>query len=332
MSGKIIAHIVGLPNNYKKNFIEDFKQFNNNKNISIVDLDDITMQIIAEKNIILLYSKLDELAEKKTKKSLETKTVNRSIKEIENKINEYWKSKIDNYLLKEINKNNSIICIGQSTYFKNHKIGIKIITSNKLFIKLNLFENARTIIADNLDTHREDIIKGTFDLNYLNINHLVRKREDLQNIYENMGYQLKSYNDICKIIQISLYNINQVEGLFFVDTKLHTKAQLKKKKNINAYTSDWLAIISILKDGITKGYKNKKPFIEEIVPNTIEKLKDPIYIYYTTDTDCFMPEITKSAQIYKYISTRAINNFTNLKLDNPLDKLRKMKIKIMELN
>jgi hypothetical protein len=330
MSGRIIAHIAGLPNNYKQKFIDDFKLFENNQNITIIDLDEITMQIVAEQNIITLYNKLDEIMEKKSKNKSQTKTLNKSIKEIESKINDYWKSKIDNHLIKEINKNKNVICLGLSTYFKNHKIGIKIVTANKIFIKLNLFENARNIISDNLDMCRNEIIQGSFDLNYLDLNFLVKKREDLQNTYENMGYQLKSYNDICKIVQISMHDIVQVEGLFFVDSRQFTKTEMKKKKNINAYTSDWLAITSILKN-INKGYKNKKPFIEELKENAFEKLHEAIYIYYTTDIDCFMPEITKSSQIYKYVSTRPITNFTGLKLDNPYDKLKKMKIKMIEI-
>jgi hypothetical protein len=328
MSGKIIAHIVGFPNCYKQSFLEDFKQFQNNNNITIVDLDEITMNIISEQNVITLYNKLDEIYEKKIKNKGQTKTLNKTIKEIELKINEFWKSKIDNYLIKEINKNKNIICIGLSTYFKNHKIGIKIVTSNKLFIKLNLFENARNIIADNLDNSRNEIIQGNFDLNYLDVNFLIRKREDLQNTYEKMSYQLKSYNDICKIIQLSLHNIIQTEGLYFVDTRQLNKTEIKKKKSIVAYTTDWLALVSVTKD-INKGYKNKKPFVEELKKNAFDKLNEPIYIYYTTDIESFMPEITKSATIYKYVSTRPITTFTCMKIDDPFDKLVKMKIKMI---
>jgi hypothetical protein len=331
MSGKIIAHIVGLPNSIKDKFMQDFKSFSNpeNKSISIIDLDIVTMQIIKDKNIILLYNKLDEINESKNKQT-NKRNATKLIKEIEQKINEFWKTKIDNYIIKEINKNKNIICLGLSTYFKNHKIGIKIITPNKLFIKTNIFENARTVIADNLDANRNEIIQGTFDLNYLDINFLVRKREDLQNTYEKMGYQLKSYNDICKIVQLGIQNVVP-DGLFFIDHKQYTKSELKKKTGIVGYTSDWLAICSILKDGIEKGYKNKKPYIMETKKNAFNILmKEPIYIYYTSDVDSFMPEITRSAQIYKYISTRQIVNFTCLKLDNPYDKLDKMKIKMIK--
>ena len=329
MSGRIIAHIVGFSNNIKNQFIKDFKKFPLNKNISIVDLDEITMQIVSEKNIILLYNKLDEIEEEKKKNQKNKKTLNRSSKEIEQKINDFWKTKIDNHLMKEISKGRQIICIGLSTYFKNHKIGIKIVTPNKLFIKFNLFENARSIIAENLDNHRNDIIQGTFDLNYLDVNFLVRRREDLQFNYEKMGYQLKSYNDICKIVQLSIQNIVP-EGLFFIDYKEYKKTELKKKTSITAFTNDWMAIVSVLKDKISKGFKNKKPYIVENEKDALKKLiNDTLYIYYTSDVNSFMPEITNSSQIYKYISTRPITTFTCLKLENPYEKLIKMKINIV---
>jgi len=332
MTGRIIAHIVGFPNSTKEQFIKDFKKFPHNKNISIIDLDDITMQIVSEKNIIILYNKLDEIEDEKKKNRKNAKSLNRTTKEIEQKINEFWKTKIDNHLMKEINKGKEIICIGMSTYFKNHKIGIKIVTPNKIFIKFNLFENARQIIAENLDKHRNDIIQGTFDLNYLDVNFLVRRREDLQFNYEKMGYQLKSYNDICKIVQLSIQNVVP-DGLFFVDYKNYTKTELKKKNSIVAYTTDWMAIISVLKETVSKGFKNKKPYIVENQKNAIQKLiNDTFYIYYTSDVQSFMPEITNSAQIYKYISTRPITNFTCLKLDNPYEKLMKMKINIVNFN
>jgi hypothetical protein len=328
MTGRIIAHIVGFPTTTKEQFLKDFKKFPHNKNISVVDLDDVTMQIIAEKNIILLYNKLDELEEEKRTNRKNIVSLNRTIKDIEKKINDFWKIKIDSHLMKEISKGREIVCLGLSTYFKNHKIGIKIVTPNKIFIKFNLFENAKQIIAENLDKHRNEIIQGNFDLNYLDINFLVRKREELQFNYEKMGYQLKSYNDICKIVQLSIQNVVP-DGLFFVDYKNYSKTELKKKTSITAFTNDWLAIVSVLKDSISKGFKNQKPYIVENEKNAINRLQnDTIYIYYTSDVQSFMPEITNSSQIYKYVSTRPITKFTSLKIDNPYEKLMKMKINI----
>lgn len=326
--GKIIAHIVGMSNTIKETFIANFKTFPFYETCTIVDLDEITMQIITEKNMIVLYTKLDDLQNKKKNNKQLRGTMNNTIKDIEKKINEYWKSKIDNYLLNELNKHKNIICIGLATYFKNHKIGIKIITPIKLFIKLNLFENARLIITENLDNNRNEIINGEFDLNYLDINFLVKKREDLQYTYEKMNYQLKKYNDICKIIQLGMQNVVP-DGLFFIHTSNLTKQEMNKKKNIVGYTSDWLAIISILKNDIIKGYKNDVPYIQENKPNVFEKLKEPLYLFYTSDITSFMPDITKSNSIYKYISTKNISKFTSILLDNPYNKLKQLNIKLI---
>jgi hypothetical protein len=312
----IIGHIVGLTNEYKEQFITDISQFD----ISIVDLDQITLQIISDKNMVTLYNKLDEI-----NISAKGRFATKAKKEIEMKINEYWKTKIDNHLIKEVNKGKQIICIGLSTYFKNHKIGIKIVTPIKLFIKLNLYENAKKVIKNNLDNNRNEIITGTFDLNYLNLDFLVRKREDLQNTYEKMGYQLKSYNDIYKIVQLGLHNIVP-DALYFVDYKNMTKTELAKKKNITGYTAEWLAIISTLKNSISKGFQNKKPYIKEIEANAYEKLKEPVYLYYTTDTASFMPELTNSAQIYKYISTKPIKKYTHVLIKHPMNRLKELGI------
>ena len=45
-----------------------------------------------------------------------------------------------------------------------------------------------------------------------------------------------------------------------------------------------------------------------------------------------MPELTKSTNIYKYISTRPIINFSCIKLENPLEKLKEIKIKIIKFD
>jgi hypothetical protein len=42
-----------------------------------------------------------------------------------------------------------------------------------------------------------------------------------------------------------------------------------------------------------------------------------------------MPEITNSNQIYKYTMTKPINKFTCVEMKNPLEKLIKLKIKMI---
>jgi hypothetical protein len=325
---QILSHIVGLTPIYKTQFINDLKTFD--KNINIIDLDKFTEEILIDKHIMLLNKKLDEY------KSSKYKCANQDIKLIDNKISQQWKLLIENKLIKEINKKNKNIILGLSTFFKNHKIKINILSPNKLFIKLNLITNAHNIITDNLDNYRNDIINGTFDLNYLNNDFLIKKRIELQDIYQNMGYQLKSYNYIFKIIQLIINNTYIPDGLFFVDYKQYNKTELKKKKNIIGYTSEWLALASIVKNGLIKGYiKNTPlviPYIKEVIKNSLNHLNEPLFIYYTQNVNCFMPEISNhSSQIYKYISTHPIENFTCQNIHNPLEKLKDLNIKIIKL-
>ena len=44
-------------------------------------------------------------------------------------------------------------------------------------------------MENNLDNHRKEIIDGLFPLDYLNIDFLIKKREDLLNIYTKLGYE-----------------------------------------------------------------------------------------------------------------------------------------------
>lgn len=326
-SGKIIAHIVGLPNSMKEKFMEAFNTHFANKNITLIDLDNITMNVIKDDTIIKLYEKLDKL--------LNSKNVAKETKALEIKINDYWKAKIDNYLLKELSKGKNVICIGLSTYFKNHKVGIKLVTPLKLFYKIDPKENARNIIKENLKKYEKDILNGSFNLEYLDLNFLIKKREHLQNIYYKMGYQAKKYSDILNIVRIGAHQYLP-DHLFFISQTKLTKAEINKRK-ITAYTIDWLAIASIFKKDVERGYKftgtgnskKKIPFIKELKKGVLEKHNDPIYIYATTDVESFMPELTKTGDIYKYIATKPIKNLNHLYIENPLEQLKKINVKVI---
>ena len=105
-------------------------------------------------------------------------------------------------LEKEINKikKKQIILIGLNTHFKHSRIYVKIDCKLKFFIRLDLAENAKSVIETNLDNHRNEIIEGTFPLEYLEIDFLIKKRENLLNIYKKNCYELKSITSIIKII------------------------------------------------------------------------------------------------------------------------------------
>ena len=335
---KILAHIAGLTTKYKLKLISDIEILSQQITppILVLDLDNLTKACINSKYITSLDAKIDELQNQKLKfKRNQCKTITKEIKELEISVMEYWKTKLENILF-DMNKEHNVILIGKSTFYNNHNFSIKIPTSNKLFIKLNLKDYSREMIINNLDMHREAIINGKFDLNYINLDFISRDRENIQDTYKDMGYIFKSYSDIFKLIQLFIFQINNpfnISGLFFVSTKELSKIDIKKQKNIIAYTSLWLAIISSIKTGIVKGYCNNEPYIKESKNNSLEKLNKSLYVYYTIDMNCFMPELSNaSQQIYKYISTCPIVNVTSKCLENPLSMLKKMNVNIINYN
>lgn len=320
MTGKIIAHIVGLPNNLKKKFLNDLHSLqSNNKlhldNFIIVDLDDLTNIILQDSHILQLYNKLDE-------------PLLKSSKDIEKKINTLWKSKFQSLLDKHLSKNTNVILLGLSTFYKNNKINVKILTPIKLFVDIDIPSNAKSIIKDNLINYKHDIINGSFDLRYLDLHFLIKKREDLLSIYHKMNYQLTPYNTIYKLIQFGLQNV-MPNGIYFIYHELLSKSSISKLNPIIGYNSDWLAIISILNNDIIKGYDNNKPFIIEKKPHVFDRLKEPLYLYYTSDVSSFMPVMTKSTNIYKFVSTKKINKFTSLLINNPISKLKQLHINLI---
>ena len=156
----ILCHIVGLNDDIKNNIIKILN--NKTLNLSIIDLDNITQKIINDKNMNLMYNKYEKVFEKSKMKG-SNKSLNKKYKDIEKKMNQYWKNKFEIILKLECNKikNKEIILLGLNIHFKNHRIKVKIDCKLKFFVRLNLINNAKKVIEQNLDDHRDEIIAGT---------------------------------------------------------------------------------------------------------------------------------------------------------------------------
>ena len=98
---KIFCHIVGLNDELKKKIITilNSKDFN----LEIIDLDVITQKIINDKYMNLMYNKYEGIFEKSKQKGSDKSLVNK-YKDIEKKMNQYWKSKFEILLKRECNK------------------------------------------------------------------------------------------------------------------------------------------------------------------------------------------------------------------------------------
>lgn len=266
---KVLCHIVGVNSSIKGkliNFLTSKKI-----NINVIDLDLITDKINQSKEMNELFKQIENIEDKSKK-----------IKDIEKSMVTEWKTKFQKDLDSEIKKHkDKIILIGMSSYFKNHRINVKIDCKLKFFVRVNLTIHAQNIIENNLNNYKNEIINGTFPLNLLDLESLIQKREILINIYKKFGYQLKSLNSIIEIIA-SNYNFNMetIQDLYVAtDKKFVKKIEIDEANGIG-YTIPWLAIVSSLNSkNISKGFKQNKAFIKFNQYENKNILDNDCYLY-----------------------------------------------------
>ena len=266
---KVLCHIVGVNSSIKGkliNFLTSKKI-----NINVIDLDLITDKINQSKEMNELFKQIENIDEKSKK-----------IKDIEKSMVTEWKTKFQQDLDSEIKKHkDKIILIGMSSYFKNHRINVKIDCKLKFFVRVNLTIHAQNIIENNLNNYKNEIINGTFPLNLLDLESLIQKREILINIYKKFGYQLKSLNSIIEIIASNYnFNMESIQDLYVATDKKFVKKIDIEEANGIGYTIPWLAIVSSLNSkNISKGFKQNKAFIKFNQYENKNILDNDCYLY-----------------------------------------------------
>ena len=340
----IIGHIAGIPDHLKLDLKSLIIKSNLNKVIELIDIDTITSQIIDDKNMELLFNKYEfhiQRHQNKTLSQMENKISLTKSKQIEKKMFMYWKAKMEYYINKISTKNNKqILLIGYVSFFKNHKINLNLNISPKFFLKVDHTDHAKSIIRYNLENSSTDIINGDFDLNYLNIDFLVKKRMQLHNIYSKIYYIPMGLSQIINtlelITQTSIPNV-----LYYASfIKYNKTIKINQSSQICAYIKEWLALSSVLStinnsnktnDDTTstiieKGTNNEKTYIK-ISKAQAKLLSDKAYIYEIIQTDIFVPYPTKK-NIYKYVTARPIKINRVLDIPNVLEQLKQLKVKI----
>jgi len=306
----IFCHIVGLNNKIKDKIIELLKS--KNFHFEIIDLDDITQNIINDKNMNLMYDKYEDYFQKSKLKG--TNKINTTkYKEIEKKMSEYWKNKFKLILEKEVKKikNKKIILIGLNTHFKNSRIFVKIDCKLKFFIRLDLVDNAKHVIENNLDIHRNEIIEGTFPLEYLEIDFLIKKRENLLGIYKKNGYELKSITSIMKIINNNNdFDINNINELYYASRDKKVKKINVSNERIIAYNVPWLAALSCMDcKNLKKGFKKNNGFIKQEKRGGFNELKKECYLYKVEKNNFYHHENGKGIKFVSNQQTKILENY-----------------------
>jgi hypothetical protein len=303
---EVFSHIVGLNDELKDFFVENVSSLEFN----IIDLDKITESILNEKGMNEIYDELD----KNPKKS----------KDIEKKMCNYWRENFYLKLGKLVDNNKSkVILLGLSNFFKNNRINIKIDTNLKFFVKVNLIKNAKNIVENNLDNHRKEIIDGLFPLDYLNIDFLIKKREDLLNIYTKLGYEEKMINNIIKIIKNNYDNYID-KDLYFGSVDKYNK--LIKNKTINAFTAPWLAVLSSINNKHLKGgFKKGVGFVRESKKGEIENLNRECYLYKVDKKNFYK---SQDGMGMKFISNKNVKIEESYYIENILNYFKDNDVRI----
>lgn len=323
----IIGHVAGLIQNYKETFIDSFR----NSKYDIVDLDDITDSIMNDDLMIELVEKYDENIEQ-TKDPDIGKSQCRSLlskcRELNNKINDYWKKRMEYHLNKLANDNDkNIILIGYINFYRNIRTILNLDIANKIFINIDIDNYCKDTIETNLDMYRDDIINGTFNLEMINPIFLRKRRELVESIYDKKNYIIKDLEQTIKQFDDNLRESNTPDVLYYVsEHKYKSKIPLKE---LTAYVDEWIAIVSLLGGKkVTKGYIDDdytRPFIEEKEPGVLENFKRKIYIYVITNTNQFTPIYTRN-YIYKYKINKSVRIYKGIEVNDAYTKLEKLGI------
>lgn len=338
----IIGHIAGLTET-SKNELYSFLKKSQINNVEIIDVDIITGKIVEDTNMGTLFSKYEYHLERSKNQNMsqsESKSSSIKAKQLEKKMNQYWKVKMEYYLNKlTTNHKKKILLIGFLSFFKNHKICINIDIVPKFFIKVNFIDNAKLVIKYNLDNSRDDIINGNFDLNYLDVDFLVKKRMLLQSIYTKINYIVMSLPLIINTLELQS-QMDIPETLYYASFIKYNKKIPIMSTILYAYTQEWLSLSSILltlnnmnkindisSNNIEKGIKNNRQYIK-LTKLQADRMKDAGYIYEIKDTYNFLPFPTKN-NVYKYFTVRPIKINRVLEIDNVIDQLKQLNIDII---
>ena len=328
----ILAHIVGINDHNKQHFTQIFNSSKILKNILLIDVDIISTKINDDDNMKNLLNKFEFYKNQSINKELnidENKLSLNKSKEIEKKIFQYWKVKMEYYINKLSKNDNKVILIGYLSFYNNPKININLDIIPKFYVKVNYLEHAKKIIKYNIENYKDDIINSKFDLDLLDSNNLIKKRIQLQTIYNKIFYITMPLRQIINSIELFYQNIKPLT-LYYASFRKYDKKIPIFNNHIIAYTDEWLALSSILyndnNDLIKKGVSNNQQYIN-LTKDQFKNMSNNGYIYEINDVDNFIPYPNTSC-IYKFLTVKPIKFEKNIAINNIVLQLQKLNINI----
>jgi len=310
---KELIHIVGLNNEYKDDFIS--KIHIASPNYDIIDVDDLTQKITNDKKMAKLYDDYEKNKGDKNK-----------AKQIGTDINTEWAKELQTRLNKTLSSNDkNTIIIGLTTSIINtgaQKIHISLPTNFKFIVDIDLVENAKHIIRNNLKDYKHEIINGKFPLEYINLDFLIKRREQLNQIYIKNLYIQKKGDDIIKFLKEHVPNIDKNLGkmkkLYYASNQEYVKTI--SSKNLILYDNEVSAILSLFKFAEIN-YDPTNRTIKELTKNAFRELEKDCFIYEIIDLE----DVFFNGDNYKNNKRLKINKNTHI--DNVYEVFQKFGLK-----
>lgn len=176
----IICHIVGITSSVKNDFINKTKSMNYN----IIDLDEISNNILNNSSMQQMYKQYQHFKDNKNDK----------YKDVDRKMSLYWETNMIETIHNNIDKTKKNIVIGYSHNYRNINKRINLPQTTpytKFIIKICKYD-IRNIIAYNLDKHRNDIINGSYPLENIDYDFIYNNRQKIDSIYEKKWLSFKN--------------------------------------------------------------------------------------------------------------------------------------------
>jgi DNA-binding transcriptional regulator YbjK len=279
---KEIIHIVGLNNEYKDDFISQLNKKENSMRYTFIDIDDITQKITNETKMSKLYDEYEKIKNSDDKNKL---------KNVSTTINTEWARELQSKLNKLINSSeNDIVIIGLTTSVINNgqpKIHIDLPTNYKFIVDIDLTENAKQIVRNNLKEYKNQIVNGTFPLEFLDLKFLIKRREQLNQIYLKNLYILRKVDDIIKFLKEHIPNAEKVKSKKLYYASFNEITKYITEKNVCLFDDEIKAILELFKlsNFIYEkgGGGGNDKVIKETNKNSLKDLEKDCHLYEIVD-------------------------------------------------
>ena len=294
----ISCHLIGLNPYNKKELVDTIPKtiFN------VIDLDTINMEILKTPEIDKMYKQYTKLKEDKNDK----------FKEVDKKMSTYWENNFIDMIQDQVKPKKINILIGQNNHYKSLAKRVPIECTNRFIIKSS-DTDIKSLIKYNLETYQEDIINGSYPLEYIDYKQLQKKRNILDTTYKKIGYIEKTTEQVKMMLDLLEKTRDTKGSELWISMKepynVNSLIHPKNNNMITAYNDPTNAILSSM------NINSNIDELQSIKISNPKKLKTRRFVYMV-DSKSFISEDNN-----KFFSQIPVKILAKQKIDSVYDFL-----------